>query len=78
MMILSETSMLNYFLNQTLVGTMLFDSDLKKRREKIVRVYMVLNFSGIILSKIVFDFDFLKDFRQSMQQYLRLKYPGRV
>ena len=39
---------------------------------------MVLNFSGIILSKIVFDFDFLKDFRQSMQQYLRLKYPGRV
>ena len=34
MMILSETSMLNYFLNQTLVGTMLFDSDLKKRRGK--------------------------------------------
>ena len=30
MMILSETSMLNYFLNQTLVGTMLFESDLKK------------------------------------------------
>ena len=78
MMILSETSMLNYFLNQTLVGTMLFDSDLKKGREKIVNVFMVLNFSGIILSKIVFDFDFLKDFRQSMQQYLRLKYPGRV
>ena len=57
---------------------MLFDSDFKKRREKIVNVFMVLNFNGIILSKIVFDFDFLKDFRQSMQQYLRLKYPGRV
>ena len=78
MMILSETSMLNYFLNQTLVGTMLFDSDLKKGGKKIVKVFMVLNFSGIILSKIVFDFDFLKDFPQSMQQYLRLKYPGRV
>ena len=52
MMILSETSMLNYFLNQTLVGTMLFDSDLKKRQEKIVNFLWFSILAGSFCPKL--------------------------